>query len=153
VKKLMLIFAIVIMVGQAHATEFDYKKLKSAIAYVESGNGVYYRYEPKIYKKYLKGKSKWEALIVQYGLEDISASHGKYQILYSTAHQYGFRGSPQLLGYDVVQDKLFDKIFKRLLKKAHGDSERAIMAWNTGSPKVPSYKYLEKVKKAYKEGR
>lgn len=155
-KKLVLVIAIIILsVSQVLANVpkrelyySSYHKLKKAIAIVESDNGLYnYRYEPRIYTRYLKGQKHWERLVKKYGMKNISASHGKYHILYSTAYQYGFRGSPKQLATEAVQEKMFDRIFKILLKKANGNYDKAVMAWNTGSPKVKNKGYLKKVKK------
>ena len=130
--------------SSVQAAEIDFCRFKAAIAQVETGNGVFYRYEPKFYKKYLKGKKKWKKLINKYGKRAISASHGKYQIMYTTAHMYGFRGSPEELAKDDVQEELFKIIFTDLLKKAEGDYYNAIQYYNAG-PHRESPDYLQKV--------
>ena len=148
--KIKFALIILLLVSRiAIAGEYRYPTLKKAIAQTESGNGKYYRYEPKFYRKYLKGNPKFKKLIVKYGVRNISASHGKYHIMYSTAYEHGFRGSPKKLKENEIQEQLFDKIFARLLRKTEGDYDKAVMYWNTGSR--VNLTYLRRVKRHYKE--
>lgn len=147
VKLAVVVLSVFVSVSNAFA-KYDFESLKSAVAYVESGNGNLYRYEPRFYERYLRGRDQWLSVLAQHGKEAVSASHGKYHIMYTTAYLYGFRGSPEELKSEAVQEQLFDKIFSDLLKIANGNYNKAIQYYNAG-PKRKSPKYLKKVKKAY----
>lgn len=111
------------------------------------------RHEPNFYKKYLKGKKQWSESEKKWGAEAISSSYGPWQIMYPTAVQYGYKGSPSDLEKPEVSLPFVQKYVGSLSKKFNGDIEKVFSAYNAGEGGVgtnPDYtkKALDHYKRA-----
>lgn len=130
-------------------------KLLWALNMVE-GSGqkkVKSRHEPNFYNKYLKGKKAWTEHEKKYGAEAIASSYGPWQIMYPTAVQLGYKGTPSALADAKVSLPLVQKMVGNLSKKFGGDLEKVFSAYNAGEGGVgtnPEYvkKALENYKRA-----
>lgn len=121
--------------------------IAKAISSVESSGGknITPRYEAGFYERYLKNNPEFQDAIKEFGKEEVSSSYGMYQIMYPTAVQYGYKGTPQDLAKPSVNDKWFEIIFDSLLKKT-GNLRDTISAYNAGTGGIGTNpEYVEKV--------
>ena len=101
------------------------------------------RYEPNYYNQYLKGKKNWRLHLKidpeqKWGKEAISSSYGPFQIMYPTAVQYGYKGSPADLEKPEVSLPYVQKYVNALSKKFNGNIEKIFSAYNAGEKGVGS---------------
>src|SRR3990167_1220429 len=109
------------------------------------------RHEPNFYNKYLKGKKEWAEHEKKYGAQAISSSYGPWQIMYPTAVQYGYKGTPSALADPKVSLPFVQKVASKLSKKFSGDIEKVFSAYNAGEGGVGSNpEYVEKAMENYK---
>ncbi len=113
-----------------------------------------YRFEPKYWERYMKGKPEWEGRDVA----EVSASYGLMQIMYGTAVWLGFKGTGEELYNPVINIELGAKLLRKLLDKVKSESsalwsvEIALAKFNGGAWKNPdkfgklrTQKYVDKV--------
>ena len=128
-------------------------KLLWALNMVE-GSGqkkVKSRHEPNFYNKYLKGKKEWADAEKRYGAQAISSSYGPWQIMYSTAVQYGYKGTPTALSDPKVSLPYVQKVAGKLNKKYSGNLEKVFSAYNAGEGRVGTNpEYIKKAMDHYK---
>jgi len=132
------------------------KLLLKALAITESNlNERAYRYEPKYWERYMKGKPEWEGRDVA----EVSASYGICQIMYGTAVWLGWKGSGEDLYNPVVNIELGAKLLRKLLDKVNKfessalwSIEIALSRYNGGAWKNPdkfgklrTQKYVDKI--------
>ena len=127
---------------------YTLEDIAKAVSMVESSGGTNSvpRYEPGFQRRYLQGKPQWEQLAKQHGWQAVSSSYGKFQIMYPTAVELGFKGTPQQLADPVINRQLFEKKFTRDFQKT-GSLQGALLRYNGGgNPQYPSkvIKYLPK---------
>ena len=91
---------------------YTLSQLADAISMIESNGGknIAPRDEPNFEKTYLRDKDgtpkePWNSLAQKYGWKAIRSSYGKYQVMYPTAHDFGYRGTPQGLADPEVNRK------------------------------------------------
>ena len=116
------------------------EELANAVSMVESSGGknATPRYEPGFQKRYLQGKPQWEQLAKQYGWQAVSSSYGPYQIMFPTAVDLGFKGTPQQLADPVINRQYFDKKFTKDFAKT-GNVQMALLRYNGGgNPNYPN---------------
>lgn len=88
--------------------------LLKAIAQTESNfEERAYRFEPKYWERYMKGKPEWNSR----DPKEVSASFGLFQIMYGTAHMLGFRGKGEDLYNPVYNTELACKLLRQLYDK------------------------------------
>jgi hypothetical protein len=107
-------------------------------AIVESSLEPYaFRYEPAFYRRYVVGNAslskKWGPLA--------ACSYGALQLMFATALEIGFQGSPEDL-FDSETGLYWGARYLALLKTwAHGDMVRALCAYNGGKGAALSQPY------------
>lgn len=120
-------------------------ELANAFMQVESSGGknARRRFEPGFLKRYLSKtlEPDFEALAKKYGREAMATSYGPFQVIYRTAYEHGFRGSPEELESPTVNRKYFEKKFLSDYKKT-GNLDAAILRYNGGGN--PNYVNLVK---------
>lgn len=136
------------------------KALIKAMAIVESALDVRaYRHEPMFWERYLKNNDDWK----NKDPKIVSSSYGILQIMFTTAHQLGFRGQFEDLYNPVINIELGAKLIRQLLNgiktttnEALWPLDVAICRYNGGSRGNPgadgslrNQSYLDKVMKAY----
>lgn len=131
-------------------------EIAQAVAMVESSGGknVKSRYEPGFQRRYLQGKQEWEKLAAKYGWQPVSSSHGKWQIMFPTAVELGFTGSPEQLADEATNRQYFEKKFQRDYKKT-GDLRKTFLRYNGGGdPTYPDkvMRYLPKKEQQAMQG-
>lgn len=139
------------------------KLLLKAVAITESGlNQRAYRYEPGFWDRYMKNKPEWSGQDPSI----VSASYGLFQLMWTTAHVLGFRGTQEDLWNPVYNVELGAKLIRQLLDKVRArgawqdsklwDIEIALALYNggaTGNPRpdgtLRSQKYVNRVLTMY----
>lgn len=108
----------------AHGVDPD---LIEAIVWQESsGEPSAYRYEPAYWERYCKQRFAGEEP------RRIAASYGLMQLMYPTALQLGYTGTPEGLFEIPVNLDLGTKLVARLLHRYHGQRILALAAYNGG---------------------
>jgi len=101
------------------AKNYRLKKLYlKAVAITESAlNPRAYRYEPAFWERYLKDNPEWK----DRNPNEVSASYGLMQLMFTTAHALGFDGSGEDLYNPVYNIELGAKLLRQLLDKVEAD--------------------------------
>jgi hypothetical protein len=101
------------------ANKYKLKKLLlKAIAICESSLDEHaYRYEPEFFRRYLADNPEWK----DKDPAIVSASHGLYQLMWTTAWHLGFRGTQDDLWNPVINTELAGKLLRRLLDEVDAD--------------------------------
>lgn len=124
--------------------------LLMALSLVESSGGFNNR--PRVEPAYLPGGRYCDqALYGQYG-DDAAASWGPLQVMYVTARELGFEGSPQELGQPAECVRMAVKLInRRIVGRGATTLEQIADAYNSGSFKdqIVPQDYIRKVKEAY----
>lgn len=138
------------------------KALIKAMAIVESALDVRaYRHEPMFWERYLKNNDAWK----DKDPKIVSSSWGLFQIMWTTAHQLGFRGTKEELCNPVINAELAAKLLRQLMDRTKSTTNEvfwpldiAICRYNGGSTGNPrsdgtlrNQSYLDKVKAKYWE--
>ena len=141
------------------------KLLLKAIATIESSLGVRaYRYEPGFWIRYLKNNPEWK----DRDPSEVSASYGLMQLMYTTAHGLGFRGTGEDLYNPVINIELGAKLVRNLMDKVREkhsylntnlwDIEISLSWYNGGSKgnpgedgKLRNQRYVTRVLEKYQE--
>ena len=90
------------------------KLLLKSVAICESAlDARAYRFEPAFWSRYLKNNPEWK----DRDMNEVSASYGLFQLMYTTAHQMGWRGSGEDLYNPVYNAELGAKFIRMLLDK------------------------------------
>lgn len=122
-------------------------ELANAFMQVESSGGKNSRrrFEPGFLKRYLSKtlEPDFESLASKYGREAMATSYGPFQIIYRTAYEHGFRGSPEDLESPQTNRQYFNKIFDSMFRSSGSNLDKAILRYNGGG----NSDYLEKVKR------
>ncbi len=123
--------------------------LVQAVCEVESaGRTSAYRYEPKFWTKYLKGKPEWAGA----NPERVSASYGLAQVMFPVAKEHGFRSDPEALFMPQIGVTYGCIHLASLMAWAKNDTDKALSAYNAGKGNAHApYKnqtYIDKVKAA-----
>ena len=136
------------------------KLLLKAVAMVESSLKVRaYRFEPAFFDRYLAKKDEWKTR----DPNEVSASYGLMQIMFTTAHSLGFRGTAEELYNPVYNIGLGAKLLRQNMdgKKdttntALWPMDIALARYNGGWKGNPgddgtlrNQSYVDKVKTAY----
>jgi len=139
------------------------KLLLKAIGKVESNlDPRAFRHEPAFWTRYLADNPDWKDRDKQ----EVSSSYGIMQLMYTTAHMLGFRGTGEELYEPTINIALGAKLLRRQLDKIRRESIKlpwytpeqiALARYNGGYRDNPSksgelrnIKYIELVKSAYK---
>ena len=129
---------------------YTLEEIAKAVAMVESSGGtnVGPRFEPGFLRRYLSKQLEpdFEKLRAQYGNEAMASSYGPWQVLYRTAYENGFRGSPQQLADPTINRQLFEKKFTNDFNRT-GRLRDALLRYNGGgNPQYPDkvIQYLPK---------
>lgn len=105
--------------------------LVEAVTIAESGGCTdAFRYEPEFFRRYLHDKPAYAHQVPR----RISSSYGLLQIMYSTAQQYGFSEEPEELFKPAIGLRYGCQHLAHLLRRFDGDVDRALTAYNAGSP-------------------
>lgn len=96
-----------------------------------------YRFEPGFYQKYLVNNETWQRMMKKHSWkpEDVSASYGLMQLMYTTAVGIGFGGQPQDLFNPEVSIKWGTTLIKRHMLK-YNDLSMVACAYNGGGGSV-----------------
>lgn len=135
--------------------EYDKKALLQAIAQVESSYGVNNipRFEPSYYIDgyYYKVSTEVQNYVSKYG-KHASCSYSSFQIMFPTACELGYTGTPQDLGKDEIAIQWVIKfINNRILRKKPQGLEDIFDAYNSGNFKdkyIPE-RYIKKATRWY----
>ena len=150
-----------------HGKTYGIKKhLLKAVGIVESSlNDRSYRYEPAFWRRYLADNPEWK----NENPAEVSASYGIMQLMFTTAHQLGFRGAgDDLFDPDVnigLGAKLLNKLITKVRKSKAIEQFPHLVEWEvalalyngggTGNPssdgKLRNQKYANKVMAKYYE--
>jgi len=139
------------------------KLLLKAMGKVESNlNPKAFRHEPAFWTRYLADNPDWKDRDPQ----EVSSSYGIMQLMYTTAHMLGFRGTGEELYDPVINIMLGAKLLRKQLDKIRKDrlklpwythTQIALARYNGGYIKNPdsngelrNVKYVNLVKAAYK---
>jgi len=140
------------------------RHLLKAVAIVESSmNQMAYRFEPLFWKNY---KDKFPELADR-DPEEVSASYGLMQVMFTTAWRLGFRGAGVELYNPVINielgARLLNQLFGNLVYKDYYKNwpqEICLAQYNGGSSGNPgldgslrNYAYTRKVLAAYRDVR
>jgi hypothetical protein len=128
-----------------------------ALIWIESrGDPHAYRYEPRFYQRYLKNKKPWVDNPYYNESEHISSSYGPLQIMYPTAYELGYRGTPEGLTRGTgIQWGM--KYFCKQMKRYDNRKLDAVAAYNAGGARRStngSYQnqgYVDKYESAYRD--
>lgn len=90
------------------------------------------RFEPDFYKRYLKDNSLFTAAEIKFGMEAISSSYGPWQIMYTTAVEMGYRGSPKELAKASVSLPYVLRYIEKLKGYFDGNVQQVLSAYNAG---------------------
>lgn len=122
---------------------FKAKFLKAMAIRESSLNEHAYRFEEKFFDRHLKDKDEWK----DRDPNEVSASYGLMQLMYTTAHGLGYRGDGEGLYDPVVNVELGAKYMRKLVDKCkrerwHFDTpfnpmSMALARYNGGSYKIP----------------
>ncbi|MFT5207392.1 MAG: hypothetical protein ACI9CF_001144 [Candidatus Omnitrophota bacterium] len=99
------------------------------------------RHEPGFYRRYLKDNSLFKAAEDKYGAQAISSSYGPWQIMYTTAVQYGYSGAPEDLSHPATSLPFVLKYIRRLESRFDQNLENVISAYNAGPGGVGTNPY------------
>lgn len=103
--------------------------LVKAMTLVESGGKAHaYRYEPGFWLRYMAGKPEYDGA----NPERVSSSYGLMQVMYTTAKQHGFSGSPEELFSPLVSLEYGCRHLRWLLDRCKGDVDMALAQYNGG---------------------
>lgn len=136
------------------------KLLLKAVATVESSLKVRaYRFEPAFFDRYLATKEEWK----NRDPNEVSASYGLMQLMFTTAHQLGFRGTGEELYNPVYNVELGAKLLRQNIDNKRLTTNTALWpidialaryngGWK-GNPRddgtLRNQSYVDKVKRAY----
>lgn len=134
-------------------------ELVCAIISVESGGAkptaeMAYRHEPGFWNRYLRNNTAYRNADPR----RVSSSYGLMQIMYSTAIEHGYKGSPEGLCDPAVNIEFGCLILRRLMRWARhapgGPFPAAIAAYNGGrgvglGPSFHNQVYIDKVYTAW----
>jgi len=102
------------------------KILLKAMGKVESNlKPMAFRHEPAFWTRYLADNPDWKDRDPQ----EVSSSYGIMQLMYTTAHMLGFRGTGEELYDPVINITLGAKLLRRQLDKIKRDNIKLI--WHT----------------------
>ncbi len=88
------------------------KLMLKAVATVESAlDPKAYRFEKRFWEMYCANNPEWQDKVP----EEVSASYGLMQIMYTTAHQWGFRRKPEDLYVPVFNIEIGTKVLRKFL--------------------------------------
>ncbi len=99
------------------------------------------RHEPGFYRRYLKDNSLFRAAEDKYGAEAISSSYGPWQIMYTTAVQYGYSGAPEDLTHPATSLPYVLKYIRQLQYRFDQNLENVFSAYNAGPGGVGTNPY------------
>lgn len=129
--------------------------LLGAIAYCESSLGI--DNKPRFEKAYAPGGHYYRISLPvqdsykQFG-KDAACSYSSFQILYITAYEMGYRGTPRELADDMVAIQYVIRFLnRRIIRGGASDLEDIADAYNSGTfrdDNVPTA-YIEKFTRAY----
>ena len=140
-------------------------KFLKAVAICESSlNERAYRFEQGFWDKYLKDNPKWK----DRDPNEVSASYGLCQLMFTTAWELGFRGTGEELYNPVYNVELGAKLIRKLMEKCKKEKYHfntpfnpmsiAMARYNGGSYKNPdddgwirNEEYVKKIFKTYRE--
>jgi soluble lytic murein transglycosylase-like protein len=124
-------------------------ELMLAIATIESALRPHaYRYEPGFWLRYLANNPAYRGEHPG----RVSASYGVMQVMYPTAVDHGFTGTPEDLFNVAVNVREGAKILKALLSQADGNVWEAVAAYNGGwgGRRLPApMDYADRVRAVY----
>lgn len=149
-----------------YGKKYHIKKLllKAVMIIESSGDERAYRFEPQFWTRYLKNNPEWK----DKNPAEVSASFGLFQLMYTTAHGLGFRGTGEDLYNPAINIELGAKLVRNLLDKVRDkhsylntnlwDIEIALAWYNGGSKNNPSpegklrnQRYVTRVLEKYQE--
>ena len=134
----------------AHRHGLDPALVKAVVLVESAGKTHAYRFEPGFWLRYMASDPQWDGA----NPERVSASYGLMQVMYSTARQHGFQGSPEHMFVPLVGLEYGCLHLKHLLDKCLGHVEQALAQYNGGergntAPPYRNGEYARKVLKHY----
>lgn len=118
--------AAIVATATAHGLDPD---LVAAVVEQESSGRFYaYRYEPAFWTRYLKDHPDYRDRIP----EEVSASYGLMQTMFSTAREHGYDGQPWGLFDPLVSLEYGCRVLAKLMTWAKQDETQALGAYNAG---------------------
>lgn len=137
------------------------KLLLKAVAICESSlDEKAYRFEPAFFRRYLANHPDWK----DKDPAEVSASWGLFQLMWTTAHSLGFRGTSEELCNPVYNIELGTKLLRKNInlvhkknyQSKHSDQEISLAKYNGGNYKNPdsggnirNIKYVKKVMRTW----
>lgn len=137
--------------GSLHAPPgLDPALLLLALCAVESSGG--FNNQRRVEPAYRPGGRYCDqALYDQYG-DDAAASWGPLQVMYVTAHELGYQGTPSELGEPSEGVRMAVKLInRRIVGRGAATLEQIADAYNSGSfrDRIVPQEYILKVRQAY----
>jgi soluble lytic murein transglycosylase-like protein len=100
----------------AQAASLDPLLVQAVIAQESSGRPWAYRFEPLFWERYLKDNPRW----ADADPGRVSASYGLMQVMFPTAVDYGFTGTPEDL-FNIETNLTYGcKVLKAMVVRFHG---------------------------------
>ena len=107
---------------------FDPTLIESLILVESGGRADAFRFEPKFWEKYLKGKEPWVNQVPR----RVASSYGLMQIMYTTAREAGYHGQPEGLFVPIVNLEWGCRHLSKLRAWATGAVPSMLAAYNGG---------------------
>lgn len=106
----------------------DPNLVEATVLHESCGQTDAFRFEPRFYDKYLKGKPEYAGQ----NPRRISSSYGLMQCMYSTAQQYGYNDPPEHLFVPETGLHYGCLHLRAMLHKFNGNVRIALAAYNGG---------------------